>query len=414
MSQGTSRIQTTHVGSLIRSPELLGLIEARQEGKPVDDSAFAETLRHSVAEVVRQQAEAGIDLVSDGEFGKTGSWSRYVVERLAGIEFRPGAVPSISSIRGKDYRDFEDFYIEYENEHGAAGLGKSFAPAGGWAITGPIRYTGQAQIGRDIANLKAALEASGVAAGFLPVVAPASVLPNRTDEFYKTEEEALFAIADALHEEYAAVVESGLMVQIDDAFLASYYDVMVPPLTMDDYRKWASLRVDALNHALLGIPSERCRYHVCWGSWNGPHTNDVPLRDIADLILRVNVGGYSLEMANPRHEHEWRVWETVKLPEGKVIIPGVISHATNVVEHPQLVAERLVRLVQLVGPERVIASTDCGFAQGPFGRRVHPSIMWAKLRALSEGAAIGNTGKTAGVDALFSCAGSGKSDSSYV
>jgi 5-methyltetrahydropteroyltriglutamate--homocysteine methyltransferase len=388
MSQSTDRILTTHVGSLIRPPDLLALIEARQEGKPITDAAFAEALRRSVAEVVRQQADAGVDIVSDGEFGKTGSWSRYVVERLGGIRFRPDAVASISSIRGKDFRDFEEFYTEYENEHGAAGLGKSIAPAGGWAITGPTIYTGHAQISRDIANLKAAIEGCGVVAAFLPVVAPASVLPNRTDEFYRSEEEALFAIADALHEEYAAIVESGLLVQIDDAFLASTYDVMVPPLGLEDYRNWAALRVDALNHALRGIPAERCRYHVCWGSWNGPHTNDVPLKDIADLILRVNVRGYSLEMANPRHEHEWRVWETVKLPDGKVLLPGVISHATNVVEHPELVAERLVRLARLVGRERVIASTDCGFAQGPFGRRVHPSIMWAKLRALSEGAAI--------------------------
>jgi 5-methyltetrahydropteroyltriglutamate--homocysteine methyltransferase len=388
MSQSTDRILTTHVGSLIRPPDLLALIEARQEGKPITDAAFAEALRRSVAEVVRQQADAGVDIVSDGEFGKTGSWSRYVVERLGGIRFRPDAVASISSIRGKDFRDFEEFYTEYENEHGAAGLGKSIAPAGGWAITGPTIYTGHAQISRDIANLKAAIEGCGVVAAFLPVVAPASVLPNRTDEFYRSEEEALFAIADALHEEYADIVESGLLVQIDDAFLASTYDVMVPPLGLEDYRNWAALRVDALNHALRGIPAERCRYHVCWGSWNGPHTNDVPLKDIADLILRVNVRGYSLEMANPRHEHEWRVWETVKLPDGKVLLPGVISHATNVVEHPELVAERLVRLARLVGRERVIASTDCGFAQGPFGRRVHPSIMWAKLRALSEGAAI--------------------------
>jgi 5-methyltetrahydropteroyltriglutamate--homocysteine methyltransferase len=388
MSQSKNGILTTHVGSLIRPSDLLALIDARQAGKPVDDSAFAQTLRRSVADVVRQQAEVGIDIVSDGEFGKTGSWSRYVVERLAGIEFRPNAIASISSIRGKDYRDFEEFYIEYESEHGAAGLGKSITPAGGYAITAPIRYTGQAQIGRDIANLKVAMEGSGVTEGFLPVVAPASVLPNRIDEFYKTEEEALFAIADALHEEYTAIVESGLLVQIDDAFLASTYDVMVPPHSIVDYRRWAALRVDALNHALRGTPADRCRYHVCWGSWNGPHTNDVPLKDIVDLILRVNVGGYSLEMANPRHEHEWRVWETVKLPDGKVLLPGVISHATNVVEHPELVAERIVRLAQLVGRERVIASTDCGFAQGPFGRRVHPSIMWAKLRALADGAAI--------------------------
>jgi 5-methyltetrahydropteroyltriglutamate--homocysteine methyltransferase len=388
MSNSVGRILTTHVGSLIRPPELLELIAAKQNGTPVDDAVFTGQLRRSVATIVRQQAEAGIDIVSDGEFGKTGSWSRYVVERLSGLVFRASAAASIASIRGKDFRDFEAFYTEYENEHGAAGLGKSISLVGGWAITGPIAYTGQAQIGRDIANLKAALEGSGVTAGFLPVVAPASVLPSRTDEYYQDEEAALFAIADALHEEYAAVVESGLMVQIDDAFLASHYDVMVPPCSLEEYRKWAALRVEALNHALRGIPAERCRYHVCWGSWNGPHTNDVPLRDIADLILRVNVAGYSLEMANPRHEHEWRVWEQVKLPEGKVLLPGVISHATNVVEHPELVAERLVRLARLVGPENVIASTDCGFAQGPFGRRVHPSIMWAKLRALGEGAAI--------------------------
>jgi 5-methyltetrahydropteroyltriglutamate--homocysteine methyltransferase len=388
MFMSQNRILTTHVGSLIRPPELLAQMEARQEGKSFDDGIFGDTLRRSVAEVVRQQADTGIDIVGDGEFGKTGSWSRYVGERLGGIEFRPNAVASISAIRGKDYRDFEEFYTEYENEHGAAGLGKSIAPAGGWAVTAPIAYTGHALINRDIANLKAAMAATGVTAGFLPVVAPASVLPNRTDEFYKTEEEALFAIADALHQEYAAVVESGLLVQIDDAFLASYYDVMVPPLSLEDYRRWAALRIDALNHALRGLPAEKCRYHVCWGSWNGPHTNDVPLKDIVNLILRVNVAGYSLEMANPRHEHEWRVWETVKLPEGKVLLPGVISHATNVVEHPELVAERLVRLARLVGSDRVIASTDCGFAQGPFGRRVHPSIMWAKLRALSEGATI--------------------------
>jgi 5-methyltetrahydropteroyltriglutamate--homocysteine methyltransferase len=386
MSKG-ERILTTHVGSLIRPPELLAFIEAHQDGKAVDDADFGATLRRSVAEVVHQQADIGIDIVSDGEFGKTGSWSRYVVERLGGIEFRPNAVASISSIRGKDYRDFQDFYVEYEHEHGAAGLGKSIVPAGGYAVIGPVRYTGQAQIARDITNLKDAIQRSDVATGFLPVVAPASVLPNRTDEFYKTEEEALFAIAEALHEEYSAIVEAGLLVQIDDAFLASTYDVMVPPSSLEDYRRWATLRVDALNRALRGIPAEKCRYHVCWGSWNGPHTNDVPLKDIVDLILRVNVAGYSLEMANPRHEHEWRIWETVKLPEGKVLLPGVISHATNVVEHPELVAERIVRLARLVGSERVIASTDCGFAQGPFGRRVHPSIMWAKLRALVEGAA---------------------------
>jgi 5-methyltetrahydropteroyltriglutamate--homocysteine methyltransferase len=191
-----------------------------------------------------------------------------------------------------------------------------------------------------------------------------------------------------LREEYQAVVDAGLIAQIDDAFLASVYDVMVPPKTLADYRKWAEVRIEALNHALKGIPPERTRYHICWGSWNGPHTNDVPFKDIADLVLRVNVAGYSLEMANPRHEHEWRVWETVKLPDGKYLLPGLVSHATNIVEHPELIAERIVRLAKLVGRERVVASTDCGFAQGPFARRVHPQIMWAKLRALAEGARL--------------------------
>jgi len=247
---------------------------------------------------------------------------------------------------------------------------------------------GQAAIRRDIEDLKQAIAGVDVVNAFLPVVAPASVVPARKDEYYKSEEEALFAIADALREEYRAIVDAGLIAQIDDAFLASSYDIMVPPKTLAEYRKWAEVRVEALNHALKGIPRERTRYHLCWGSWNGPHTNDVAIADIVDLVLRVNVGGYSLEMANPRHEHEWRVWETVKLPDGTTLVPGLISHATNIVEHPELVAQRIVRLAKLVGRDRVIASTDCGFAQGPFARRVHPSIMWAKLGSLAEGAAI--------------------------
>jgi 5-methyltetrahydropteroyltriglutamate--homocysteine methyltransferase len=258
---------------------------------------------------------------------------------------------------------------------------------GTWVVTGPIKYTGQDAIQRDIANLKAAIQGQGVK-GFLPVVAPASVAPNRKDEFYQTPEDALFAIAEALNVEYKAVVDAGLHVQVDDAFLTSSYDLMVPPKTLKDYRKWALVRIEALNHALKGIPEEKSRYHLCWGSWNGPHTNDVAIKDIVDLVLKVRAGGYSLEMANPRHEHEWRVWEKVKLAPGKKLVPGLISHSTNVVEHPELVAERIVRLAKLVGPENVIASTDCGFAQGPFARRVHPSIQWAKLRSLSEGATI--------------------------
>jgi 5-methyltetrahydropteroyltriglutamate--homocysteine methyltransferase len=258
----------------------------------------------------------------------------------------------------------------------------------GWALTGPIRYTGQAAIQRDLANFNAATKGVKTTDLFMAAVAPASVAPDRVDEYYKSDEEYVFAIADALHQEYKAIVDAGLILQVDDAYLALTYEVMVPPRTLKDYRKWATIRIEALNHALKGLPEERTRYHVCWGSWNGPHVFDVELKDIVDLILKVRVGGYLLEMANPRHEHEWRVWENVTLPKGRALIPGVISHSTNVVEHPKLVAERLVRLAKLVGRDNLIAGTDCGFAQGPFVQRVHPSIMWAKLQTLVEGARL--------------------------
>ena len=222
----------------------------------------------------------------------------------------------------------------------------------------------------------------------IPVVSPASALPGAKLEHYKDEESFLTALAEALHQEYKAIVDAGLYVQVDDAFLPYMHERMVPPMSNADYRRWAQMRVDALNHALRGIPEERSRYHICWGSWNGPHAFDVPLRDIIDLVLQVRVGHYSFEAANPRHAHEWRVWETVKLRRGQVLIPGVISHATNIVEHPELVAERIVRLAEIVGRENVIGGTDCGFAQSPFARRVHPSIMWAKLKSLAEGARI--------------------------
>ena len=385
----TNAIQTTHVGSLVRPPELIAFLLKQQSGEAYDHNAFDECLRRSVDEVVRKQVETGVDIVSDGEFGKTISWSRYILERLNGFTERviesSGFRPAVA---GKDRRDFEEFYDEYEAEKGFVGMGKQATRLSAWAITGPISYSGQAALKRDIDDIKQAAAKAGAKAAFLPVVAPASVAPARTDEHYKTEEEALFAIADALNVEYKMIIESGLIVQIDDAFLASTYDVMVPPKSLEEYRKWAELRIEATNHALRGIPEERSRYHLCWGSWNGPHTNDVALKDIVDLVLKVKVGGYSLEMANPRHEHEWRVWENVKLPEGRKLVPGLVSHSTNVVEHPELVAERIVRLAKLVGRENVIASTDCGFAQGPFTRRVHPSIQWAKLRSLVEGAQI--------------------------
>jgi 5-methyltetrahydropteroyltriglutamate--homocysteine methyltransferase len=386
MVRSIDRILTTHVGSLIRPPELVAILRAKENNEPVDQKSYEECLRNSVAEVVRRQAEVGIDIVSDGEFGKSISWSRYVLERLDGFEDRPDkarkeADPARALGPRKDIEQFPEFYAEYSQTQGFSGSMRYCV------CTGPINYTGQAALRRDIENFKAALDGLTVE-GFMPVVAPASVTPDRRDEYYQSEEAYVFALADALREEYTAIIKAGFMLQVDDAHLPLMYDQMVPPATHENYLKWAGLRIEALNHALEGIPEERTRYHICWGSFNSPHVGDVPFKVIADLVLRVRVGAYAIEMANPRHEHEWRVWQDIKLPEGKVLIPGVISHTTNVVEHPELVAERLTRLARLVGRENVIGGTDCGFAQGPFVRRVHPSIMWAKLQALVEGAQL--------------------------
>jgi 5-methyltetrahydropteroyltriglutamate--homocysteine methyltransferase len=391
MPHNTDRILTTHVGSLIRPPKLIEFWRSIEDGKPHDEAAFEACLTESVAEVVRQQAEVGIDIVSDGEFAKGLNWAFYIFKRLSGISVRPATPeemndPMASMGGGRDHKAFPEFYAEYD---AATGLGKRLGNR--VVINGPITYSDK-QVLRDIKNLQAgvaqAKQHHPALAGFLPVVAPASALPGAKIEHYKDEETFLFALAEALHQEYKAIVDAGLYVQIDDAFLPYMHERIVPPMSNADYLRWAQLRVDALNHALKGIPEERSRYHICWGSWNGPHAFDVPLKDIIDLLLQVRTGHYSFEAANPRHAHEWRVWETVKLPPGKVLIPGVISHATNIVEHPELVAERIVRLAKIVGRENVMGGTDCGFAQSPFARRVHPTIMWAKLKALAEGARI--------------------------
>ena len=382
MKRSTDRILTTHVGSLIRPPALQEFLRAKQAGKPYDQAAYQMCLADSVAEVVHKQAEIGIDVISDGEFGKSISWSQYVLERLSGFERRPiksgGGNPFT---RGVDREAFAEFYAELDAREGVATSIEA-------VCVGPIAYSGQAELKRDIDNFKAALKDTQVEEAFLPVAAPASVIPDRKNEFYKSEEELIRAIGAAMRTEYRMIIDAGFVLQLDDARAAVTYDRMVPPKSFEEYRKWLALQVDVLNEAIAGLPLERIRYHVCWGSWPGPHTSDVALKDIVDLILGMKVGAIVIEGANPRHEHEWRVWETAKLPAGRVLIPGVISHATNVVEHPELVAERIVRLARLVGRENVIAGTDCGFAQGPFHRRVHPSIMWAKLSSLVEGAAI--------------------------
>ena len=359
---------------------MIGFLRRKATSEPVDEKAFETCYRQAVADVVGRQAEIGIDIVSDGEFGKAINWARYVLERMSGFErrSRPTELAMPTSVTGRDRKQFAEFYAEYDKT-------TDFGAVYDWVVTGPITYTGQKAIEYDLAVFKAALAKVQVVAGFVPAVSPASVAPDRKHEYYKSASESEEAIAKALRAEYKAVIDGGLILQLDDSYFASTYDVLP---SLQEYRTWASKQVEYINYALEGIPADTARFHVCWGSWNGPHVSDVELKDIVDLILKIRVGGYSIEMANPRHEHEWRIWENTKLPEGKTLVPGVISHATNVVEHPELVAERIVRLANLVGRENVIASSDCGFAQGPFTRRVHPSIQWAKLQSLAQGAEL--------------------------
>ncbi|MGB6706370.1 MAG: cobalamin-independent methionine synthase II family protein [Pseudolabrys sp.] len=382
MKRSTDRVLATHVGSLIRPRSLQEFLRSKQAGKAYDEDAYQKCLTASVADVAREQTQAGIDVVSDGEFGKSISWAQYALERLSGFERRPIRQDTANPFkRGADRTKFSEFYAELDVKEAVATTTEAIC-------VGPIKYTGQAELQRDIDNLKGALKVVKAEEAFLPVAAPASVIPDRKNEYYKSDGELQAAIAEAMRTEYKMIVDSGFLLQLDDARSAVTFDRMVPPASFVDYRGWLAHQVDILNHAIEGLPADRIRYHVCWGSWPGPHTSDVPLRDIVDLILKVKVGAYVVEAANPRHEHEWQVWKNAKLGSGQVLIPGVISHATNVVEHPELVAERIVRLAKIVGRENVIAGTDCGFAQGPFYRRVHPSVMWAKLEALSEGARL--------------------------
>jgi 5-methyltetrahydropteroyltriglutamate--homocysteine methyltransferase len=395
------RILTTHTGSLARPRALLDILAAEARGEEIDDDAYQRALDDAVADVVRRQLEAGIDVVDDGEMGKS-TWITYLYERISGLEARMVPVEGGNILPpSRDRQAFPEFYAEHDaafarevenqvwisDENRASRSATVEAEARLWFCTGPIEYD-SAALERDIARFKNALDGVEVTDAFMPVVAPASVywLDN---EYYPSEEEFVFAVADALHEEYRRIVEAGFFLQVDDAVLLHEYDsILSLGGSVADYRRWAELRVAALNHALKGIPEDRIRYHVCFGSWHGPHAYDPPLTEVIDLVLSVNARYYLMEQANARHEHEWRLWEDVKLPEGKVLVPGVVTHHTNVVEHPRLVADRLVRLAKLVGRESVMGGTDCGFAQGAFLQRVHPTIQWAKLAALAEGARI--------------------------
>ncbi len=396
MKASVDHIATSHVGSLPRPDGLIAAHRAHEASQPIDEATFQQTLRGAVAEVVRHQRDIGIDIPGDGEFGKPmaqrvqyGSWWRYSWQRLGGLRIegpspydttprrsRPGEVMLTSF---GDRRDRSQFAAAYADPESGITTGpRPPAPV----CVGPITYTGQDAIATDIANFKAAMQAAGVEEGFMSSVAPGSA-SRIANAYYKTEEELLFACADAMREEYKAIVDAGLVLQLDDPAIAENWDMVNPEPTVEEYRKFSMVRVEALNHAIKGLPEDRIRFHLCWGSWHGPHMTDIPMRDIAGVMLAINAGAYSFEAGNVRHEHEWKVWQEVRLPDDKLMLPGVVSHATNVVEHPELVAERIVRFANLVGRERVIASTDCGL-----GGRIHPDIAWAKLEALAQGAAL--------------------------
>jgi 5-methyltetrahydropteroyltriglutamate--homocysteine methyltransferase len=396
MRASVDHIVASHAGSLPRPDGLIAANRAHESGEPIDERAFQQTLQAAVAEVVQRQRDLGIEIPGDGEFGKPmgqrvnyGSWWRYSWQRLGGLDSdgpglydmaprrsRPGEVVLTSF---GDRRDRTQFAAAYgDPESGITTGPRPPAPI----CVAPITYTGQDAIKNDITNFKEAMKAAGVEEGFMTAVAPGSA-SRIGNAYYKTEEELLYACADAMREEYKAIVEAGLILQLDDPAIAENWDMINPEPTVEDYRKFSMIRVEALNHAIKGLPEDRIRFHLCWGSWHGPHVTDIPMADIVELMLEINAGAYSFEAANVRHEHEWKLWQDVRLPAGKKILPGVVSHSTNVVEHPELVAERIARFASGVGAENVIASTDCGL-----GGRVHPQIAWAKLEALSRGAAL--------------------------
>jgi 5-methyltetrahydropteroyltriglutamate--homocysteine methyltransferase len=374
MQHSVDRILTTHAGSLPRPHELLELVKS--DSNSLEHGANAERLRRAVTEIVRRQAALGIDVIDDGEYGKP-SFVSYINERLGGYEVDTRAGPRNQWLTSREGRSFPEFYAQ---THPASTHTHMIC-------TGPITYKGHAQLKRDIDNLKAALTGVTVQEVFMPAISPSNIEDWQKNAYYKSQEEYVFAIAEAMREEYRAIVDAGFLVQIDDPRLVTYY-IIHPEASIEDCRKWAELRIAALNHALRDIPPEKIRFHTCYGINMGPRIHDMELKDIVDLILKIRAGAYSFEAANPRHEHEWKVWKTAKLPEGKMLIPGVISHSTILVEHPELVADRIVRYAEIVGRENVIAGSDCGFATFAGSKEVHPSIVWAKLKALSDGAQI--------------------------
>ena len=371
MQRSTNRILTTHAGRLADRSEQTDLRRATVSGA---DPVATTGLNERMAALVRRQIDTGIDVISDGELGKFGGFA-YYGRRLSGLSTHavPQGEPLVMSQRTNERLEFDEFYDDLQMPREAERM----------VASAPLSYIGQAEVQRDISVFKSALEGTHSAEQFMCVLAPGWIEHSLWNEYYPNDEAFLFAIADAMKHEYKAIVDAGFVLQLDDPGLPDTYDMIVPAPSLEEYLRFAEIRVNALNHALEGLPEDRVRYHMCWGSWHGPHTHDLPLTAVIDLMLRIHAGAYSIEAGNVRHEHEWKVWRDVRLPDGKILIPGVVSHASNVVEHPELVADRIVRYAEIVGRENVIAGTDCGL-----GGRVHRQIAWAKLDALAKGAKL--------------------------
>lgn len=381
MKRSTDRILTTHVGSLARPDNVLAMLFAKERGEQYDPQVFETSVKAAVDDIVRKQSDLGIDVVCDGEQSKS-SFLTYIAERLDG--FTPSEEEGEDLwVESRESLAFPEFYAAQRKAR--EGL---IAQPVKLVCTSAVAYTGHETLQRDIANVKAAAESKDVEEVFMTAVSPSDVEGQQPNRFYESDEAYLFAIADAMHEEYKAIIEAGLLLQIDDPRLLTYY-ISRPDLSVADCRKWAEVRVEALNHALRGLPQDRIRFHTCYGINIGPRVHEMNLPDIVDIMLKVNADAYLFEAGNPRHEHEWTVWQDVKLPEGKTIVPGVISHSTPLVEHPELIAQRLIRFAECVGRENVMGGSDCGFASfAATEQEIHPSIVWAKFENLAKGAEL--------------------------
>jgi 5-methyltetrahydropteroyltriglutamate--homocysteine methyltransferase len=384
MKRSTNRIITSHVGSLPRPDDLIPVLQAKDAGKDYDHELFLRGVAESVRQVVARQAQIGVDVINDGEHSKA-SFTSYHRTRLSGFEPTGKTFGSRDAMR--DSLAFPAVYAELKTMYAARPSMQGRVSRGPVVCTGPITYVGQDEVRADVENLTAALRQVSATEGFMTALAPTNVAQPEQNEFYRTDEEFNLAIADAMNQEYRAIVDGGLVLQIDDPRLATHWD-RHPGIDLEECRRAMAEQVEIVNYALRGIPADRVRYHTCYSVNVGPRTHDLELKDFVDLMLRINAGAYSFEASNPRHEHEWQVWEHVTLPEEKVLIPGVVSHCVYLVEHPELVAQRIARFAGVVGPERVIASNDCGFATAAAGDQVHPDVAWAKMEALVEGSRL--------------------------